>query len=375
MNGEVRRVPPSAGIGLLGLVLAAAACGAAGQAPGGGEGVRRLRGFEPGEMKAFGKPGKPPAAKSPPPGFRATPPAPDAATYTIYRPAGSRDWPRFTLHRAHATEGAYALRYDVGDWHERYSRKPAITGHPPVGGYHDVHDWLWQRHCLIWSEGSAAEPPDWSPYDRLRFDVLSRDAPAVLGVRVRDATATRGRPRNHPHGLRTALGVFRVPKGRQVTCEFPLGAMARVGEVDLSKVHWLHVRLNGYEGKTALFLDNLRLLAPGAGREAKRPLVTMVAQAGPFARKVWPRNAPARAKRRFARRIRPVEKLGPVTVIDAPGGYACGYGHFGGPGATYFQSARRGVVACDNERLLVVIGARAPGPSRALTWGGVENGS
>jgi len=86
---------------------------------------------------------------------------------------------------------------------------------------------------------------------------------------------------------------------------------------------------------------------------------------------VWARNAPAGPRRRSARRAGPVAKLGPVTVIDAPGGYACGYGHFGGHGATYFQSARRGVVAYDNDRLLVVMGARAPGTSRPLTWGGV----
>jgi len=332
--------------------------------------VKGLRGFEPGEMKQFGKPGRLAAAKSPPPGFRARPPGADDDSYTIFRVAGSRDWPKFHLFKAHATEGSYALRYEVGAWHERYSRAPAITGHPPIGGYHNVHDWLYQRHCLIWAEGSPTQPLDWSAYQRLRFDVYSADAPAVLGVRARDATATEGRPRRHPHGLRTALGVFRVPQGKQVTCELPLADMARAGELDLSKVHWMHIRLNGFEGKTAIFIDNLRLLAEGGKEETKLPLLRMEGKPRPFARRVWDKNPPSRARRAFHRELGPVEKLGPVTVVEAGGQYACGYGHFGGHGGTYFQSARRGVVAYDNRRLLVVVGARA-GRARPFTWGGV----
>jgi len=346
-------------------------CLAAALALGGERGIVRLRGFEPEEMKAFGKPGKPIATKSPAPGFRAEPPDPNADSYAIYDAAGSRDWPKLTLVKAHATEGGYALRYDVGDWHERYSRQPAITGHPPIGGYHDVLDWLWQRHCLIWSEGDARKPLDWSAFDRLRFDAFAPDAPAVLGVRVRDASATEGRPASHPHGIRTALGVFKVPKGQAVTCEFPLAEMARVAEADLSRLHWMHIRLNGYEGRTSVFLDNLRLLPKGAREEPKLPLVTMEGEPRPFARKVWDKNPPPAATREFARELGPVEKLGPVTVLEAPGQYACGYGHLGGHGATYFQSARRGVVAWDNTRLAIVVGASMKDRARPFTWGGV----
>ena len=321
-------------------------------------------------MRAFGKPGILATARSPKPGFRAAPPEPDAEGYTVYRPAGSRDWPLYGLSKSHATHGSYSLLYPVGAWHERYSRSPAITGHPPIGGYHDVHDWLFQRHCLIWSEGSPTQPLDWSRFDRLRFDACATDAPAVLAVRVRDASAPKGRPSQHPHGLRTALGVFALPKGRTVTCEFPLAEMARLGEVDLSRVHWMHIRLNAFRGRTAVCVDNLRLLPKDAQEETKHALVQMEGAPRPFARKVWDRNRPA-ARRRVERKLGPAKRLGPVTVLEAPGGYACGYGHLGGPGGTYYQSARRGVVALDNQRLLIVAGASPSRRGRLLTWGGI----
>ncbi|MFP4058171.1 MAG: hypothetical protein ACLF0G_14990 [Candidatus Brocadiia bacterium] len=354
------------------LSLAMLACLGGPRPAAGAEGrpVRRVQGFEPHEMKPLGKAGRLPPAATPPPGFRAQPPRPDAQAYAIYREASSRDWPRFTLAQAFATEGRYALRYQVGAWHERTSRSPAITAHPPIGGYHDVGDWLYQRHGLIWSEGSPTEPLDWSGYERLRFDVCAPDAPAVLGVRVRDATATEGRPPKHPHGLRTALAVFRIPRGKPVTCDVPLAALCRVGEVDLSRVHWMHIRLNGFEGQTPVAIDHLRLLPHGAAQEERLPIVTMEGEPRPFARKVWSRNPPPR-KRDLARpEPGPVESLGPVTVLHAPGRYTCGYGHLGGHGGTYYQSARRGAVAWDNRRLLVVVGAEPRRETRRVTWGG-----
>ena len=327
-----------------------------------------LRGFEPDEMKRFGIPGKF-LSGGPAPGYRVEPIPEGAEGYTVFRKASSRDWPKFSLFAKHATQGRYALRYPVG---KPRTSLPLVTAHPPAGGYHDVWDWYYQRHAKVWSEDAARKSPlDWSAYDRLRFDVHSTDAPAVLAVRVRDMIAT---DRKLAHGIKTALAVFRVPKGRTVTCEFPLARMARAAELDLSQVHWAHIRLNGNEGPTVLFVDNLRLLTRDATAKAVYPLVTMEGEPGPFARPVWEKNAPPRAKPMIERRTGPVEPLGPVTVVAAPGTYACSQGHFGGHGGTYFQSARRGVVAFDNDRLLVVMGGRPPKAARPLGWGGVAEG-
>lgn len=62
----------------------------------GGEGQAiRLRGFEPEEMKGFGKPGRPIGTRSPEPGFRAEPPDP-AVFWDQHTPDPRRStWLRF----------------------------------------------------------------------------------------------------------------------------------------------------------------------------------------------------------------------------------------------------------------------------------------
>jgi len=368
MNGATNRARAGMAVSVGGALLLAGWIGAVAPlraAEADATGVTLLRGFEIEEMKAFGSPGKFFPGHSPPGGYRVEPIPTDAAGYTIFRRASSRDWPKFSLFAQHATQGKYALCYAMPG-----PRKtpPLVTAHPPAGGYHDVFDWSYQRHGKIWSEDAGKKPLDWSAYDRLRFDVHSTEAPAVLGVRLRDKSAPRGR--YGPHGIKTTVAVFTVPKATTVTCEFPLAEMARIAEADLSKIHWMHIRRNGSEGKTLVFIDNIRLLTKDAKEQEEYPLVTMAGEPRPFARKVWGKNAPPRARATVERDLGPVARLGPVTVIETAGTYACSKSHFGGQGGTYFQSARRGVVAFDNKRLLVVMGGRPPRGSRPVTWGG-----
>ncbi|MFH1023137.1 MAG: sialidase family protein, partial [Planctomycetota bacterium] len=235
-----------------------------------------------------------------------------------------------------------------------------------------------QRECLLWKEADKAM--NWSAYDRLRFDILSSDAPAILGVKVRDKLLVvknpKGKSGSLPVGLRTAVSVFKIPAGKQVTCEYPLAAMTSIAEMDLGNIHWMHIRLNGFEGKTAIYLDNIRLLTKDAKEELTYDLVKTESEVRPFSRKVWDKNPPPRDRTKFKRESGPVEKLGPVTVFDGPGNHACAAGHLGGNGSTYVQSLRRGSVAFDNQRLLLIFGGGGPGKdSRVVTWGGAGEGS
>ncbi|MFH1022038.1 MAG: hypothetical protein V1809_01455 [Planctomycetota bacterium] len=354
--------------GLAGAALVLAA-GAAARCD---EGVRLVRSFEIEEMKTFGKPGK--YSTSAASGFRAEPPGADDEKYTVYRVASSRDWPHFTLYRKQATDGKYALCYELDDGKGRYMRTPGTVGCPPTGGYHDTRDWYYQRECLFWQE--SGDTMDWSAYDRMRFDVFSSDAPAVLGVKVRDRLFAKGVKDSNMVGVRTAVSVFKIPQGKAVTCEYPLAAMAAIAEVNLGKLHWMHIRINGFEGKTTIYLDNIRLLTKDGKEELKYDLVKTESEIKPFSRKVWDKNPPPRDRTNFKRESGPVEKLGPVTVFDGPGNHACASGHLGGHGSTYFQSLRRGAVAFDNQRLLLIFGGAGPGKdSRVVTWGGSGEGS
>jgi len=269
--------------------------------------------------------------------------------------------------KKHATQGEWSVAYRVAKrrYLPQYARGvfPSLTARPPLDGCHDPQDWFYQRHCQIIDDALAnrykARPRDWSAYALFRFDVFSDGAPAVLAMRVHDMSGPRIPAR--PLGLRTALGVFKVPAGKQVTCEFPLAEMAKVAEMDLSKIQGFNIRCNGYEGETTVYIDNIRLVtADAAAADAKFPLVKMVGPPRPFARRVMYRPRLKKNVEKMKRQVGPVEPLGPVTVLVAPGGYACSHGHFGGSGATYFQNSIRGVVAYDNQRLLVVFKAFLP---------------
>jgi hypothetical protein len=252
-----------------------------------------------------------------------------------------------------ATKGSYNFlpQYAAGKF-------PGLTARPPLGDYHDPADWYYQRYEQILNDTLAnrtgARPRDWSAYEFLRFDVLSQGAPAVLGMRVHDMNGPTIPAR--PWGLRTSLAVFKVPADKHSTCEFPLGGLARIGELDLTKAWGLNLRVNGYDGEATLYIDNVRLVTKAAaGADARLPLVKMEGEARPFARQV-PYYPPARKNaEKMKRAAGPVEKLGPVTVYEGPGCYACGFGHFGGSGATYYQNSTWSPVAYDNKRLLMVV--------------------
>jgi hypothetical protein len=370
------------------LTCAAALVAAAAGLARGGEGVRLLYSFESkAELKRF-LPG--PEIKE------------DAAEVISAR---TQYGLAARVEKKHATEGDWSLVYKVSKGSygllAQYAagKAPGLTARPPLGDYHDPADWYYQRCEQILNDTLAnrmgAKPQDWSGCEYLRFDALSAGAPAVLGMRVHDMSGPSIPAR--PLGLRTALALFKVPADKAATCEFPLAAMARAGELDLARIWGLNLRLNGYEGEATLYLDNFRLVAKAAAdADARLPLVRMEGEPRPFARLVPELPTAKRDPAKTKRETGPVEKLGPVTVLEAPGWYACGFGHFGGSGATYYQNSTWSPVAYDNKRLAVVIkagvkGAKVPAGIKAhgaegggmialasfdggATWGGLKEG-
>ncbi|MFH0983306.1 MAG: hypothetical protein V2A79_17445, partial [Planctomycetota bacterium] len=301
----------------------------------------------------------------------------------------------------HATEGKKSLHFIPSSWSAiaGYTKGsgPGRVAQPPSGSYHDVADWFYQRYCNMFDSALANKGgrQDWSGYELLRFDIFSEKAPAVIGCRVFDSSGPQIKA--HYLGLRSNVAVFKVPQDKQATCDFPLAEMARVAEMDLSKMTGLVLRINGYEGDADIFVDNIRLVTrEAAAGDARSPLVKMEGEPKPYARPVI-----YKVVKRDPEKMKPesgaVEKLGPVTVYSGvgsggSGSYACGGGHFGGSGWTYFQSLRRGCVAYDNKRLLVLMGA-GPKESQAVgkdcegggvwamasfdggaTWGGLKPG-
>ncbi|MFH0982410.1 MAG: hypothetical protein V2A79_12845 [Planctomycetota bacterium] len=307
---------------------------------------------------------------------------------------------RFELVENHATEGKKSLHY-TPNWRfiASYAKGNFLDhmAQPPAGSYHDIRDWFYQRSCNMFDSALRNKDgrQDWSGYELLRFDIFSEKSPAVIVCRVFDASG----PKIPAHylGLRSNLSLFKVPQDKQVTCEFPLAEMARVAEMDLSKMTGLVLRVNGYEGDADIFVDNIRLVTKeAAAGDAKFSVVKMEGEPKPYARPVIYKLV-KRDPEKMKRESGAIEKLGPVTVYSgvgqySSGAYACGGGHFGGSGHTYFQSLRRGCVAYDNKRLLVLMGA-GPNEAKAIgercqgggvwamasfdggaTWGGLKPG-
>ena len=382
---------------------------ALGEKPANVEGVKRLYDFEVREYLAGATKrspryvGKPVQSRGVPSGwrFKDHPELKLTPDYdgpvTIYADVGSRDRPIARLYKTGATHGKYAMCYagPIPGWR---MAKLAAAGDPRgaggqgsaphVGSYHSRAEHFWQRECNIIDDALAhsRDRRDWSAYDRLRIDVYAKGNPAVLGLLVQDSSglATKyGRM-----GLRTALAEFRVPRDRQVTIDFPLADMARVGELDLAKAMGFVLQLHGFQGEAEIFIDNIRLLTKAAAKaDAKYPLIAMEGPVRPFARKVIYRPTP-RFPEKLKRRTGPVTKLGPVDITLAPyGSYTGGAGHFGGSGSVYFQSLRRACVAYDNDRLCVVFGGAVKKGRRIVggifatasfdggkTWGGLKPG-
>ncbi len=291
---------------------------------------------------------------------------------TIYecKRSSSRDFPRISLFRKGATQGTHALRWqplkaEARSWKsiERAIKSRKFGYWPPPGvPTHNKENpyYFFQRYCKVWRY-EAGKSSDWSAWDRLRFDVLAPDAPVVLGVFVRDKSGPR--LSCGPIGVRTDVAVFRIPKGEQVTVDFPLKEMAAIAELDLKRIYRYQCRINGYEGATDIYFDNIRLAKKDA--PAKHKLVAMKGEPRPFTRPVYYKPI-ERDAAKLKRESGPVGKLGPVEV---------GRGGFGGSGTTYVQNSRRACVAYDNKRLLVVASRSAWASfDGGKTWGGLAPG-
>jgi hypothetical protein len=326
-----------------------------------GEAVRTIWSFEREQtgkqLPQFSYWGKPVSFKHPQVGWRGEKIGPDwKGDITAVRKASSRDYPLMTLVAKHVTEGKHAYKFGMSDknakvWMDRIKKLSGLTACPPKHDYHDIEDWYYQRYHWGWR--SVPSNRDWQGFDRLRFDAYADGNEVVLGVKIRDSLGHGKKPL----GLRTPAYLFKIPKGQAVTCDLPLAEIARISELDLSRIYRYHIRVNGISGGFTLYLDNIRLVKTAAAKsDAKLPLVKMQGQPRAWGRKVCSLPPTKRIAARMKRETGPVEQLGPVLVTDSGGQYACAPGHFGGHGATYYQSARRGCVAYDNKRLVVLMG-------------------
>ena len=400
MNARVLRVGPllialtvSAGLAASGEVASAAEVASADEA--------LIAGFEweefAGRLGRWRYQGKP-YLKRPAAGWKGEKTTRDQALKDGFQiingvPSSSRHMPGMLCEPKHATQGAFALHFlpqlvEMYGWKnlERVAQRTWMHNFRPGMPGYDPVDWYYQRFCHVWQK-NWKKTTDWSGYDRLRFDVHAEGQPVVLGLRVRDGIGPSINA--GPTGVKTAIGLFTVPADQAVTCEFPLAEMARVGEVDLRKVHRLLIRLNGLPTKKApknLHLDNIRLVAKGADVKPRLKLVAMAGEPRPHTRPVDQSPPTVRLAEKSKRNVGPIEPLGPVTINQAAlywaaAGHLVGPGHFGGSGATYFRNARRGVVAYDNDRMLVVMVGRGKSQRGGLialatfdggkSWGGL----
>ncbi len=307
----------------------------------------------------------------------------------------------------HVTQGKYALKVvpkitEAQNWKliENYSKGKynlELTGQTPIGGWHDVQDWFYQRYGNLFDDAlnnRMCKSRDWSGYEVLRFDVFSTAAPFIMGTKLLDY-GQGPRTSAAPQGLRSNLIKFKIPAGSQMTCEIPLAEVARICELDLSKMQGFVMRYNGYEGDTDLFVDNVRLVKKDAmASDAKFPIITPIDPISPFTRKVVYFEPPKIDEAKMNRTEGKVAKIEPMTIYEGKGVYANSNGHFGGSGVTYKQNSVRGVVAYDDNRILVIFKGEAPKGARQTstfisesggdigmatfdggkTWGGVMEG-
>ncbi|MFH1023708.1 MAG: sigma-70 family RNA polymerase sigma factor [Planctomycetota bacterium] len=325
-------------------------------------------------------------------------PAGHDGDFAVFMGRGSRDTQELVLRRAHASQGRYALERNpaqcemtAGNW-DKYL--PWLKDEKPKTPVQTERDWLVQRAGEIWrhrstvredmgaERGKAGYPepaynPDWSGYERLRFEMTIPDAEGVVGVRIEDAGFRR-----------TQLRVFAIPKGKTVTVDMDMAGAAAAAELDLKKILRYRLRLDGLSAKSLIYLDNVRLVASGGEGQGSYPLVTDDRPCEPFARKLIAPPPILKDAAGVVRKTGKVEKLGPVAVTELPGTLPCGPGHLGGFGETYFISAERGAVAYDNDRLAVMFGAGGSKKSKPLpggiyasasfdggaTWGGLAPG-
>jgi len=176
----------------------------------------------------------------------------------------------------------------------------------------------------------------------------------ISGVSVTDEETRE--PFNHKPAFNIRISSNCIPSSRVIDA---------ASELNLARMQGYFLHLNGYKGQADFRLANIRLVESGTSQYTQ---LEMDEQVAPFGRKVCITEPVAINTQKLTRDLGPVSALGPVTVVSATGAYACSKGHFGGGGDTYYQNHRRGIVAYDNNRLLVLLKANsataiAPGMS------------
>ncbi|MFH0920341.1 MAG: T9SS type A sorting domain-containing protein [Fibrobacterota bacterium] len=246
-----------------------------------------------------------------------------------------------------------------------------LTARPPLNDYHDCLEWFFQRYQPRYDDqlDNRFSQRNWSAYHFLRFDVYSDMDTAVVGLQVKDAS---GPLLGAGYlGLFTPFAVYRIPPGQWYTCNFPLAEMAQINELDLTKMQGFFIRRNGYQGNTVLQYRNIRLVGSG---DPDYPVIEMQGKATVLGRKVCLQPPTQRDPEKLARALGPIAPLGPVTVLNATGTFACAAGHFGGSGETYYQNLCRAPVAYDNDRLILLAKANVANAIQSKPGSPCENG-
>ena len=272
-----------------------------------------------------------------------------------------------------------------------------LMANPPNNDYHDVEQWFYQRYMPILDDqlshhSGSLSRRDWSAYNYLRFEAYATVNPMILGILVKDGAGPAG---NLRRGAFAPVYTWEILPGDTVTCSFPLTGVCTEGELDQAQMQGFFLRYAGYAGNGTLALMNIRLVGSGTG---DYPIVDVREGYHPFSRLVTKSMAKSRDAAKLVKNLAPVTSpVGPVTVFTGTGGYSCAEGHLGGSGGTYYQNTRRGVVAYDNDRILISFGTGSTPPASALvlndgprtayfgvnmmatwdggqTWGGLDSG-
>jgi len=192
---------------------------------------------------------------------------------------------------------------------------------------------------------------DWSGYDYLWLDVTSPDKASIPWLFIEDGATFSPYIR------------FEVPAGQTVTLSVPLAKVAAFalrageGELKLSDIRTLYYFNEAGQG-VRTYLDNLRLARKGAPRPAKLVEPTDLIPPDMGWRDAESAKVPPIPKRDIPRVAGPVEPLGPITLPKVDWGRQSAHKGAFGEGGDYGTPNVRGVVAYDNKRLAVVLGAR-----------------
>ncbi|OGS35639.1 MAG: hypothetical protein A2293_01440 [Elusimicrobia bacterium RIFOXYB2_FULL_49_7] len=271
-----------------------------------------------------------------------------------------------------------------------------LMANPPNNDYHNVEQWFYQRYMPIiddqYYHHVSSSRRDWSTYNYIRFDAYATTNPMILGMLVKDGAGPQGYLQR---GTFSPVYTWEILPGDTVTCSFPLTDICTEAELDQTKMQGFFLRYAGYSGTGTLAIMNIRLVESGTG---SYPVLDVRENHRPFSRYVTKNMATNRNAAKMIKTLTPItSQVGPVTVFTGTGGYSCAIGHLGGSGGTYYQNTRRGVVAYDNDRILISFGTGSTPPPGALvvndgpatsyfginmmatwdggqTWGGLDSG-